>query len=101
MGRFRPRLVGPRNRPSGPEGGSRPNGRPLPTKRHRDDLQGVRAIAVLLVVLDHARIGVFTGGYVGVDVFFVLSGFLITGLLLAGVEKHGKVLFSDFYIRRA
>src|SRR2546423_5456926 len=48
----------------------------------RPDVEGLRAIAVLLVVLDHAGVQVTRGGYVGVDVFFVLSGFLITGLLL-------------------
>jgi peptidoglycan/LPS O-acetylase OafA/YrhL len=68
---------------------------------HRDDIQGLRAIAVLLVVLDHAGVGFLKGGYVGVDVFFVLSGFLITGILLAGAAKHGSVSFVDFYTRRA
>jgi peptidoglycan/LPS O-acetylase OafA/YrhL len=68
---------------------------------HRRDIQGLRAIAVLLVVLDHAGVRFVQGGYVGVDVFFVLSGFLITGLLLAGVESGGHVSFTDFYIRRA
>ena len=66
----------------------------------RDDLQGLRAVAVLLVVLGHARVGGLRGGYVGVDVFFVLSGFFITGLLLADVEKHGTVSFRRFYARR-
>src|SRR4051795_3931016 len=69
--------------------------------RHRSDLQGLRAVAVLLVVLDHAGLPVLQGGYVGVDVFFVLSGFLITGLLLAGAEKRGRISLTDFYIRRA
>jgi peptidoglycan/LPS O-acetylase OafA/YrhL len=68
---------------------------------HRDDIQGLRAVAVLLVVLDHAGVSFLRGGYVGVDVFFVLSGFLITGILLAGAGKHGHVSFVDFYIRRA
>ena len=52
----------------------------------RRDIQGLRALAVMLVVLDHARVGPFTGGFVGVDVFFVISGFLITGLLVAEAE---------------
>jgi peptidoglycan/LPS O-acetylase OafA/YrhL len=56
---------------------------------------------VLLVVLDHAGVGFLQGGYVGVDVFFVLSGFLITGILLAGARKRGYVSLSDFYVRRA
>jgi peptidoglycan/LPS O-acetylase OafA/YrhL len=68
--------------------------------RRRADLQGVRALAVLLVVLNHANVGFLAGGYIGVDVFFVLSGFLITGLLLRGSEKTGSVGFIDFYSRR-
>src|SRR4051794_38248730 len=47
---------------------------------HRNDLQGLRAVAVLLVVLGHAGVPRFRGGFVGVDVFFVLSGYLITGV---------------------
>ncbi len=50
----------------------------------RPDLEGLRAVAVALVVLYHARVPLVTGGYVGVDVFLVLSGFLITGLLTRG-----------------
>jgi peptidoglycan/LPS O-acetylase OafA/YrhL len=69
--------------------------------RHRDDLQGLRAIAVLLVALNHAGVGFLPGGYVGVDVFFVLSGFLITQLLLAEAAKSGRVSLVNFYIRRA
>jgi peptidoglycan/LPS O-acetylase OafA/YrhL len=68
---------------------------------HRDDIQGLRAVAVLLVVLAHAGVGFLRGGYVGVDVFFVLSGFLITGILLSGAAKRGYVSLSDFYVRRA
>src|SRR5439155_10346715 len=68
---------------------------------HRDDIQGLRAVAVLLVVLDHAGVGFLRGGFVGVDVFFVLSGFLITGILISGAAKRGYVSFVDFYLRRA
>src|SRR6476659_6088077 len=71
------------------------------TAAHRADIQGLRAVAVLLVVLAHAGVGFVAGGFVGVDVFFVLSGFLITGLLLAEARKHGSVSLVDFYIRRA
>jgi peptidoglycan/LPS O-acetylase OafA/YrhL len=67
----------------------------------RPDIQGLRALAVILVVLDHARIGPFHGGYIGVDVFFVISGFLITGLLLAEADRRGRVSLLDFYARRA
>src|SRR4051812_7000989 len=68
---------------------------------HRDDIQGLRALAVLLVVLGHARVPFLGGGFVGVDVFFVLSGFLITGLLLAEAERNGSISLVDFYVRRA
>ena len=56
---------------------------------------------MLLVVLGHAGVGFMPGGYVGVDVFFVLSGFLITGLLLAESRKRGSVSLLGFYVRRA
>jgi peptidoglycan/LPS O-acetylase OafA/YrhL len=68
---------------------------------HRDDIQGLRAVAVLLVVLDHAGVSFLRGGFVGVDVFFVLSGFLITGILLSGAAKRGYVSLTNFYARRA
>jgi len=66
----------------------------------RPDLEGLRAIAVCLVLLYHAAVPGFGGGYVGVDVFFVLSGFLITGLLLRELEATGRISLSAFYARR-
>ena len=69
--------------------------------RHRADIQGLRAVAVLLVALNHAGIPFLSGGYVGVDVFFVLSGFLITGILLSQAERNGYVSLTEFYVRRA
>jgi peptidoglycan/LPS O-acetylase OafA/YrhL len=65
----------------------------------RWDIQGLRAFAVIAVVLDH----LFRwprGGFVGVDVFFVISGFLITGLLIREHERTGRISFLDFYRRR-
>lgn len=64
------------------------------------DIEGLRAIAVISVLLYHAGLG-FPGGYVGVDVFFVLSGFLITGLLIAEREMQEKVSLRQFWARRA
>ncbi|HEY6031038.1 MAG TPA: acyltransferase, partial [Gaiellaceae bacterium] len=69
--------------------------------KRRDDLQGLRAVAVLVVALGHAGVGFLGGGYVGVDVFFVLSGFLITGLLLDEARRTGAVSLAGFYTRRA
>jgi peptidoglycan/LPS O-acetylase OafA/YrhL len=70
--------------------------------RQRYDIQGLRAIAVLLVVISHAQLKHFLGGgYIGVDVFFVVSGFLITGLLAREVQNAGRVSFVGFYAKRA
>ena len=67
----------------------------------RPDIQGLRAIAVLAVLVDHAGVPFFGGGYVGVDVFFVISGFLISGQLLGRLQTTGRIGFGDFYARRA
>ncbi|WP_157732697.1 acyltransferase family protein [Cellulomonas sp. PSBB021] len=66
----------------------------------RLDIQGLRAFAVLAVIADHA-LGWPSGGFIGVDVFFVISGFLITGLLLREFERTGSISFVQFYARRA
>jgi peptidoglycan/LPS O-acetylase OafA/YrhL len=58
-------------------------------------------VAVLLVAFDHAGIPGFTGGYVGVDVFFVISGFLITGILAREAQETGRLSIAGFYARRA
>jgi peptidoglycan/LPS O-acetylase OafA/YrhL len=68
---------------------------------HRADIQGLRAVAVLLVVVAHAGIGFVSGGFIGVEVFFVVSGFLITGLLLSEARRSGSVSLLGFYVRRA
>lgn len=63
-------------------------------------LQGMRGIAILLVLLNHAAVPGFEGGFVGVDVFFVISGYLIGGLLLREIETHGRINLWAFYARR-
>jgi peptidoglycan/LPS O-acetylase OafA/YrhL len=66
----------------------------------RNDIQALRGVAVLLVLLYHAHLGAVEGGYLGVDIFFVISGFLITGLITSGIERQDFRL-STFYFRRA
>src|SRR6188474_3019288 len=68
---------------------------------YRPDLEGLRGVAILLVLLCHARIPGAEAGFVGVDVFFVLSGFLITGLLANERERTGGIGLGSFYARRA
>jgi peptidoglycan/LPS O-acetylase OafA/YrhL len=67
---------------------------------HRSDIEGLRAIAVIAVLLFHFGVPGTDGGYVGVDVFFVISGFLITALLLREKEATGTISLKDFYARR-
>lgn len=66
----------------------------------RADIQGLRAIAVLLVVIYHVWPAALPGGYIGVDVFFVISGYLITGLLVKEIAQTGTVSLRAFYGRR-
>jgi peptidoglycan/LPS O-acetylase OafA/YrhL len=72
-----------------------------PSLRFRPDVEGLRAVAVAAVVLFHAGVPGIGGGYVGVDVFFVISGFLITSLMLREVAVTGSVSLLRFYGRRA
>jgi peptidoglycan/LPS O-acetylase OafA/YrhL len=64
-------------------------------------LDGIRAIAVAAVLLYHAELTAFQGGFLGVDVFFALSGFLITRLLVGEYESTGSISLKEFYVRRA
>lgn len=66
----------------------------------RSDIQGMRAIAVAAVVVYHVWPASLPGGYIGVDVFFVISGFLITGLLVREIERAGTISLRNFYARR-
>ncbi len=76
-------------------------GTPPGDRRFRPDVQGLRAIAILLAIVYHADIPPFSGGYVGIEVFFVISGFVITGLLLRERESSGHTSLRSFYGRRA
>ncbi len=68
--------------------------------RHRDDIQGLRAVAVVLVLLSHFGVSLFGGGFVGVDVFFVISGYLITAMLWHELLRNGRIRLAGFYARR-
>ncbi len=68
-------------------------------KKYRADIDGLRAIAVIAVILYHFKIPFFDGGFVGVDIFFVISGYLITKNIVSLIDS-GKFSFSDFYFRR-
>ena len=67
---------------------------------YRPELDGLRSVAVYLVVLFHCGVGPFDGGFVGVDLFFVLSGFLVSHVIWAEVDKHGSFRLGWFYARR-
>ena len=73
---------------------------------YRPEIDGLRCFAVLSVVLYHAQIlffdfQTFKGGFIGVDIFFVISGYLITSIILNDLIDKKNFLFKDFYIRRA
>ena len=72
----------------------------MQTGGYRRDIDGLRSLAILPVVFYHYGLGGLTGGFVGVDVFFVISGYLITGILLADCSK-GQFSIARFYERRA
>lgn len=67
--------------------------------KYRKDVDGLRSVAVLPVILYHAGISAFSGGYVGVDIFFVISGYLITGLISAEMADD-RFSVANFYVRR-
>ena len=67
----------------------------------RKDIHGLRAVAVALVVLSHAHVPGFTGGFIGVDIFFVISGYVITGVLVRERSSSAGMLLARFYARRA
>lgn len=73
----------------------------MQVKNFRPEIQALRALAVLLVVAYHLEPNVVPGGYIGVDIFFVISGFLITSHLLREAERSGRVKLSAFFAGRA
>ena len=81
-----------------PVGGAR---RANPGGGFRGDIQGMRALAVLAIMLFHAGYSPYPGGFVTLDVFFVVSGFLITSLLLKELARDGTISLTRFYVRRA
>jgi len=72
----------------------------LVSAKYRPEIDGLRALAIIPVILFHAGAGWFSGGFIGVDIFFVISGFLITSIILAERES-GDFSYADFYSRRA
>jgi peptidoglycan/LPS O-acetylase OafA/YrhL len=67
----------------------------------RPDIEGLRAVAVIMVVAFHGGIRAFSGGFIGVDIFFVMSGYLITGILARELQETGTLSFVEFYARRS
>jgi peptidoglycan/LPS O-acetylase OafA/YrhL len=78
---------------------SDPAGPPLPASRYRPEIDGLRAIAVVAVILFHAGFAGLPGGFLGVDIFFVISGYLITGIIQGDLER-GRFSILAFYERR-
>ena len=70
-----------------------------PAAYYRSDITGLRAVAVLMVIAFHADVRVLAGGYVGVDVFFVISGFLISKIIFEQIDA-GRFSFASFCMRR-
>ena len=73
--------------------------RPIVHANYRSDIDGLRAIAVIPVVLFHCGVKLFSGGFVGVDIFFVISGYLITKNIINQIEQE-KFCLSKFYKKR-
>jgi peptidoglycan/LPS O-acetylase OafA/YrhL len=72
-----------------------------PRNKYRPDIDGIRGTAAIMVMGYHAKVPGFEGSFIGLDLFFVVSGFVITGLLLGEFERTGRIRWSAFYARRA
>ena len=79
---------------------ARPTVEPAPARRFRPDIEGLRALAIIVVVAFHAGVPGVTGGYIGVDVFFAISGFVITSMLVDELERTGTLSLRAFFARR-
>ncbi|WP_327256970.1 SGNH hydrolase domain-containing protein [Streptomyces sp. NBC_01244] len=100
--RDRPHDTAPPPGPPGAPGRSGGESGPSPHRSaFRPDIEGLRAVAVLAVLAFHAGVPGLAGGFVGVDVFFVVSGYLITGLLVREAITTGRIRLLDFFSRRA
>jgi peptidoglycan/LPS O-acetylase OafA/YrhL len=77
-----------------------PDSVPESRPTYRADIQGLRAVAVVLVILDHAGTPGFEGGFIGVDIFFVISGYVITSLLMRQPPRRVRANLREFYTRR-
>ncbi|PIV72133.1 MAG: acyltransferase, partial [Rhodocyclales bacterium CG17_big_fil_post_rev_8_21_14_2_50_68_7] len=78
----------------------RADGFPLGQAQFVPALNGLRGVAIAAVLVFHASESALSGGFLGVDLFFVLSGFLITWLLVAEHDRYGHISYRDFYARR-
>ncbi|MFE2287095.1 acyltransferase family protein [Streptomyces sp. NPDC059443] len=99
--RDRRRAAAPPTGPPASPSGSGESGPSPHRSAFRPDIEGLRALAVLAVLAFHAGIPGLAGGFVGVDVFFVVSGYLITGLLVREAVTTGRIRLLDFFSRRA
>lgn len=87
--------------PGSPPGGAGPGASGSRRSAFRPDIEGLRAFAVLSVLAFHASVPALAGGFVGVDVFLVISGYLITGLLVREAVTTGRIRLGEFFARRA
>ena len=73
--------------------------------KYRPEIDGLRAISIISVVLYHATlsfkgVNIFEGGFIGVDIFFLISGFLITGILILNIKRDGRIDFKEFFVAK-